>query len=74
MKWEIINITQFRLDLTLLLIHICSESWTVPRIPEAKVVLILLADRMLQGKLLVSNKKGAFGSIPVPFGVICEPE
>lgn len=50
MKWEIINIMQFRLDLTLLLIHICSESWTVPKIQEVRVVLILLGDRMLQGE------------------------
>lgn len=41
---------QFRFGLTVLVIHICSESWTVPKIQEVRVVLILLADRVLQGE------------------------
>lgn len=40
---------QFRFDLTLLVILICSESWTIPKIQEASVVLILQVDSMLQG-------------------------
>lgn len=41
---------QFRLGLSLLVIPTFSESWTAPEIQEVRVVLILLADRVLQGE------------------------